>query len=63
MANDAGAWPRGSETSSAGNLTTTTATLNGVANPDGTNTSAWFQWVPNSEIDKSVGFLKHAVRQ
>jgi hypothetical protein len=50
------------ETLAAASLNPTNATLNGVANPEGTNTSAWFEWgtttnYGNATSAQSVGSI------
>ncbi|HTY86701.1 MAG TPA: FG-GAP-like repeat-containing protein [Candidatus Acidoferrum sp.] len=42
------------ETLAAGSLGVTNATLNGVANPEGTNTSAWFEWGTTTNYGNST---------
>lgn len=44
IASDLRPFSPGAETVSAALLTETSAALNGMAHPGGTNTSAWFQW-------------------
>jgi outer membrane protein assembly factor BamB len=41
----------------ASNITTTTATLNGVVNPNGTATAAWFQWGLTTNYDNTTALV------
>ena len=48
-------------TNGASSITLSAATLNGSVNPNGTETSAWFEWSTNPNLQNSTATLKKSV--